>query len=100
MTVHPDHVDPKSNHSHINFRDFFQLPLDVDCIDDIINTQMMKPPHIILLRLEALGDGINPDIGTVKKDRGEIFSECYTELFKAKFLRYVNEVLFEMVKQP
>ena len=45
-----------------------------------------------------LDNGINPDIGTLKKDRGDIFLECCAENFKANFLRYVNEVLFEMVK--
>ena len=43
-------------------------------------------------------NGRNPDIITFKKDRGDIFSEYCTEIFKEKFLRYVNEVLFEMVK--
>ena len=30
---------------------------------------------------------------------GDIFSECYTESFKEKFLRYVNELIFKMVKR-
>ena len=41
------------------------------------------------------------DIGTLSKKnkkKGDIFSECCTESFKAKFLRYVNKVLFEIVK--
>ena len=42
--------------------------------------------------------GKNPDIGTLKKERGGIFSDYCTEIFKAKFLLYVNEVLFLMVK--
>ena len=46
----------------------------------------------------ALDNGRKPYIGTLKKYRGEIFSECCAEIFKAKFIRYVNEVLFEMVK--
>ena len=33
-----------------------------------------------------------------KKDRGRILLECCAESSKANFLRYVNEVLFEMVK--
>ena len=48
--------------------------------------------------MAALDNGRKPDIDTLKKDRGDIFSECCAEIFKAKFLRYVNEVLFEMVK--
>ena len=45
-----------------------------------------------------LDNGRNPDIGTLNKYRDDIFSECCAESFKEKFLRYVNEVLFEMVK--
>ena len=48
--------------------------------------------------MAALYNGRKLDIGTLKKDRGEIFLECCAENFKAKFLRYVNEVLFEIVK--
>ena len=46
----------------------------------------------------ALDNGRNPDIGTLKKDGGDIFLECCAESFKGKILRYVNQVLFEMVK--
>ena len=49
--------------------------------------------------MEALDNGIKPDIGTLKKYRGDIFSECCAKIFKTKFLNYVNEVLFEMVKR-
>ena len=38
------------------------------------------------------------DIGTLKKYRGDIFSECCAESFKGKFRCYVSEVLFQMVK--
>ena len=38
-------------------------------------------------------------MGTLKKDRSGVFSEYYPEIFETKFLRYVNEVLFEMVKK-
>ena len=48
----------------------------------------------------ALDNGKNPNIGTLQKDRGDIFLECCTEIFKEDFLRYFNEVIFEMVKQP
>ena len=37
-------------------------------------------------------------MSALKKDRGDIVSECCAESFKTQFLRYVNEVLFEMVK--
>ena len=75
-----------------------QTPLDVYGIDTSINIQMLKTPHDILLHLTALYNGRNTDIGTLKKEKGDIFSEFCTESFKEKFLRYVNEVLFEMVK--
>ena len=74
-----------------------KLPLDVDGIDAIIDTQMLKI-HILLVNLAALDNGRKPDIGTLKKDRCDIFLECCAEIFKAKFLLYVNEVLFEMIK--
>ena len=57
---------------------------------------MLKTPHDILVNLIALYYGIKPDIITLKKKIGDIFSECFTESFKEKFLQYINEVLFEM----
>ena len=44
-----------------------QLPRDEYGIDASIDTQMMKTPHDIIVHLEALGYGRNPDIGTLKK---------------------------------
>ena len=44
--------------------------------------------------MAALENGRKPDIGTLNKDRGDIFSEYCVEIFKTKFLRYVNELLF------
>ena len=75
-----------------------QLPLDLDGIDSSIDTQMLKNPHNILFHLADLDNGRKPDIGTLKKDNGDIFSECCAESFKENFLCYVNEVLFEIVK--
>ena len=75
-----------------------QLSLDVNGIYDIIDTQMTKNPHDILVHLTALESGRNPDISTLKKHRGVIFSECCAESFKTELLHYVNEVLFKMVK--
>ena len=46
-----------------------------------------------------LDNGRYPDIGTLNKDKGDIFSEFCKEILKEKFLRYVNEVLSEMVKK-
>ena len=74
---------------------YAQLPLDVDGIDASIDTQMLKKN--LLVQLVALDNGIKPDIGTLKKDRSDIFSEFCAESFKASFLRYSNEVLFKMV---
>ena len=98
MTVHPYQYDPNSNYSHMTCRACVQLPLDVDGIDVSIDTQMLKNPHNILFHLADLDNGRKPDIGTLKKDNGDIFSECWAESFKEIFLCYVNEVLFEMVK--
>ena len=75
-----------------------QLQLDVDEIDAIIDTKMINPPHDLLLHLETSDYGRKTDIGTLKKYSGDIFLECCNEIFKAKLLHYVNEVLFEMVK--
>ena len=98
MAVQPYQADPNYKHSHMTCRACVQLPLDVDGIDTIINTQTLKTPHDLLAHLADLYNGRKPDIGTLKKEKGEIFSEFFTESFKAKFLRYINEVLFEMVK--
>ena len=98
MTVHLDQCDTNFNYSHMTCRDCVELPLDVDGIDSSIDTQIPKNPHDLLGHLVVLYNGRNPDIGTLKKDRGDIFSECCAESFEAKFLRYVKEVLFEMVK--
>ena len=72
--------------------------MDVDGIDASIDTHMLEIPHILLFHSAALDNGRNPDIGTFKKDRGDKFSKCCAEIFKAKFLRYLNIILFEMVK--
>ena len=98
MTVHPYQTDTNCKHSRMSSRACAKLPLDVDGIDDRIDTQILKTPHIILFHLAALNNGRNSDIGTLKKERGDIFLECCTKIFKAKLIHYVNEVLFEMVK--
>ena len=98
MMVHLDQADKNCKNSILTFRECIKLPLDVDGIDASIDTQMLKTPHDLLLHLVALENGRNTDIGTLKKDRGDIFSECCAEIFKIIFLCYVNKVLFEMVK--
>ena len=97
MTVHPDQFDPKCNYFHMTCRACVQLPLGVDGIYASIYTQILKN-NILLVHLAALDNGRNTDIGTLKKDKGGIFSEWCAKIFKAIFLSYVNEVLFEMVK--
>ena len=98
MTVHPYQADPNFDYSCMTCRACVQLPLDVDGIDASIDTQILKPPHILLVHLAALDNDRKPGIGALKKDRGEIFSECCAKSFKENFLHYVKEVLFEMVK--
>ena len=98
MTVHPNQADPNFKHSQMTCRACVQLLIDVDGVDARINTQMLISPHDLMVHLAALGNGRKPDIGTLKKEKGGIFLECCTDSFKEKFLRYVNEFLFEMVK--
>ena len=95
MTVNQD--DPNCNYSCMNCRSCVQIPLYLDGIDASIDTQMLKSPHILLVHFAALDNGRKSDIGTLKKYRGDIFSECCAESFKSKCLHYVNEFLFEMV---
>ena len=73
-----------------------KLPLDVYGIDASIDSNMQKTPFLSI-HLAPWANGRKPDIGTLKKDRGDIFPECCSESFKEIFLRYVNEVLFEIV---
>ena len=74
MTVHPEQDDPNCKHSRMTCGGCVQLPLYVDGIDARIDTQILKIPHYIIVHLAALENGINPDIGTLKKDRDDIFS--------------------------
>ena len=97
IMVHPYKDDTNCKHSPMNCRDCIKLTWYVYGIDYSIGTQMMKIPHDLLAQLEALDNGRNTDIDTPKKGRGDISSECCAGHFKTKFLRYVNEVLFEMV---
>ena len=78
MTVHPDQADPNCNYSCMTCRACVQLSLDVDVIDSSINTQILKTPHDLLVHLAALYNGINPEIGILKKEKGDIVSELCT----------------------
>ena len=66
------------------------LLLDVDEVYAIICTQILKTPNFLLAHVLDLNNNIKPDIGTLKKYRGGVFSEWLTKSFKAKFLNYVN----------
>ena len=81
ITVHTDQTDLNCNYICMTCRACVQLPLDVDGIDSIIDTQMLKTPHNMIVHFAALDHGRNPDIGTLKKDRCDIFSECCAEIF-------------------
>ena len=74
MTVQPYQYDPHCNHICITFIHCVQLALYVDGRGASIDTQILKHPHILLEHLAALENKINPDIGTLKKERGDIFS--------------------------
>ena len=73
MTIRLYQADPNRNHSRITCRSCIKIPLDMDGIDDSIDTQILNPSHIILFHLEFLYNGRNPDIGTLKKHRNGIF---------------------------
>ena len=74
MTFHPDQAGPNCNHSYMDCIAYVQLPMDVYRIYDTIYTQIIKPPHYLLVHLSDLDYGRNPDIGTLKKERrGHIF---------------------------
>ena len=74
MAVHQYQADSNCENSRMTCRSFIQLPLNVDEIDAIIDTHILKTPHDILVHLVVLDNGIKPDIGTLKKDRGDTFS--------------------------
>ena len=73
MKVHPDQADQNFNYSRITCRACIQIPLDIDGIDSSIDTHMLVKTHILLVHLANLDNGRKPDIGTLKKGRGDIF---------------------------
>ena len=48
--------------------------IDVDGVDASINTQMIEKTHDILFHLAYLDNGREPDIRTLDKEKGDIFS--------------------------
>ena len=71
--VHIDQDDPNCNYSRMTYRSCIHIPLYVDGIYSSIDNHMLLKTHILLFRLVALENGRNPDIGTLKKDRGDVF---------------------------
>ena len=81
MTFHPDQADPKFKHIHITFRACVQLQLDVDRIDSIIDTQILKTNHNMLVYLAALYYGRNRAIGRNQERKGgHIFRVLHRDL--------------------
>ena len=64
---------------------------------DVIN-QILNQPHNILVYLAALNNGRKSDFVNINKDKGDIFSEFYRNIFKERLLMDVNEYFFERVK--
>ena len=60
--------------SHMTCRACVQLPLYVYWIYDNINTQMLRTSHDLLFHLADLDNGREPDIRTLDKEKGDIFS--------------------------
>ena len=73
ITVHLDQADTNCNCIHVTCRACIQIPLDIDGIDSSIDTHMLVKTHILLVHLANLDNGRKPDIGTLKKGRGDIF---------------------------
>ena len=69
----------------MNCRACIKIPLDVYGIDASIDTQMMNTPHDILVQLAALDNGRMIDIGTLKKDKGDIFQNAAPKALKQNF---------------
>ena len=74
MSVHLYQADPNCKHGRMAYSDCGRLPLDVDGIDSSISTQIFKNPYDVLFHLVTLDNGRKTDIGTLKKDKGDIFS--------------------------
>ena len=74
MMVHQDQADTNCNHSRMICKACVKLSLDLDGVDDRIDSQILTLPHIILFHLVDLENGRKPYIGIPKKERGYIFS--------------------------
>ena len=76
MTVQPDQADAKCKHSNMTCMDYVQPQLYVDGIDAIIDTKILKRPHILLVCLAYFYNERKLDIGTPKKERGYFFQNA------------------------
>ena len=94
MKVHPYQDYKKYKHSHMTCRACVKLSLYIYGIGSSIDAKMLIQSHDSLVHLEDLEYERNTDIGTLKKERGDIFSYCCTKNFKEKLQCYVNELLF------
>ena len=65
-------------------RDCVQIPPDVYEIDASIETQILKTPHYLLVQLAVLDYGRHPNIGTLKKERRDIFQNDALKSLKQK----------------
>ena len=77
-------------------RSCVKLPLIINGIDAKIDAQMQK--KYSSSPLFGFGKWRKPYIVTLKKIEGKHIFRILCQIFKAEFLRYFNEVLFEMVK--
>ena len=100
MSVHPDQANPNYNYRRMTCRACIQPPLDVYGIDASINTHMLLKTHTLIVHFTALDNEIKPDIGTLKKDRGDIFSKCRAESFKGNFYFMSMNYYLKWFKQP
>ena len=78
IMVSPDQEYPKNKYIHMYGRKYLQPPLYTVGIDDIINNQIINTHHEILVHLADLSKKRKPEIGNIKKERGDVFSECRT----------------------
>ena len=72
MKVYPDQADPKYKHSHSH----------MTIIEFSIDTLMLKNHHDLLVQLASVDHRKNPYLGTPKKERRGLFSECCTKILK------------------
>ena len=70
----PYQDDPKCEYSCVTYRAYVQSPLDTNGINASIYNQMLNNANVILVHLLALGYGRKPDICTLKKYKGCVFS--------------------------